>query len=268
MARSYLVYCCALTFAFLASPLSAAEPAAASASPAATAALPKPAPKPAPNPTPNIVSYGRNAAQRRIDSVLDRPLTSPLEFIETPLNQMTEVIAETYDIPIVFDVDALQEINFSPETEVTVQIGNINLKSALRLMLRNASNDKVTYILDNEVLLITTQEVAENHLETRIYPVHKLVAAIQSGQPPAATADEEIDSPDEISELADALILTVSPQTWRRNGTGAGDVQKIGDKYLVVLQTQAVHEEIESFLKQLAAALVGEQQTTTAASRK
>lgn len=271
MAQSRLVSCCVLTLTLLASPLSAAEPPAVPtklpAAVAASQATPKPAPKPTAKPAPavqpshSVMSYGRNAVQRRIDSVLDKPLTRPLEFIEVPLNQVTQVIAETYDIVIMFDTAALKAVDLSPETEVTVNIGNISLKSALRLMLRNAGDDKSTYILDDEVLLITSHEVAENHLEPRIYPVKKLIAAIQAGQPTAAAAGDGEAKADEITELADALILTVSPPTWRRNGTGAGDVQKIGDKYLVILQTQSVHEEIESLLKHLAAAGMEEQRT-------
>jgi hypothetical protein len=256
MARPYLVVCCALTLILFASPLAAAEPATAQPKPPA-AVTPKPATKPAPavQQTRSVLSYGRNAAQRRIGSVLDKPLDHPLEFIETPINQIVQVIAEDYDIPIVFDVQALKAVGLTPEEEATVNIGNVSLKSALRLLLQTAGDNAMTYILDNEVLLITTPDVAAKHLQTRIYPVGQLTASFQSDQlPAAADRGEEKPSIDEITELADALILTISPETWRRNGAGRGDVQKLGDEYLVVLQTQSVHEEIENFLKHLAAA--------------
>jgi hypothetical protein len=254
---------CTLTLVLLASPLAAAEPATAVPKPPAAKTTAKPTPKPATRPAPAVQrtsivhSYGRNAAQRRIDSVLDQPLSSPLEFIETPINQIAQLIAEHYDIPIVIDVESLKAAGLTPEEEATVTIGNVSLKSALRLLLQTAGDNTMTYILDNEVILITTPEVAAKHLETRIYPVGELIVALKSGPQPAAAGAAQGKTPppvDEITELADALILTISPQTWRRNGTGAGDVQKIGDKYLVVLQTQSVHEEIESFLQHLAAA--------------
>jgi hypothetical protein len=123
--------------------------------------------------------------------------------------------------------------------------------------LQTAGDNAMTYVLDNEVILITTPDVAARHLETRIYPVGELIVALQSSPQSASVVAAPGKTPppvDEITELADALILTISPHTWRRNGTGAGDVQKLGDKYLVVLQTQSVHEEIENFFEHLAAA--------------
>lgn len=269
MARFRLVVCCALTLSLFTSPLVAAEPATGKPTSPAVKATAKPTPPAAKKIAPTVQrtsvrSHGRPPAQIRIDSVLDQQLKSPLEFIEVPINQITQVISEDYSIPIVIDAESLKAAGLTPEEEATVSIGNVSLKSALRLLLQAAGDNAMAYILDNEVLLITTPQVAAKHLETRIYPVGNLIDALQSGSPFAATVADAGETPppiDEITELADSLILTISPQTWRRNGTGTGDVQKIGDKYLVVLQTQAVHEEIESFLTHLAAAGMEDQQT-------
>src|SRR5690606_30199112 len=63
-------------------------------------------------------------AERRIYSALRQPLRSPLEFVETPLSQITTILAEDYEIPIQFDTTALDAVAASPETEVSINIAN------------------------------------------------------------------------------------------------------------------------------------------------
>lgn len=253
MARPCFVYVCAVALALLVTPFSMAQSAAAAA--------PKPLAAKAPlTPAPNVISYGQTAPQRRIEAVLNAPLKRPIQFVETPISMVATELAESYDIPIVFDNETLDAAGTSPEAEVSVNIANTSLKTALQLILGTArfKGLGLTYIVDGEVVLITTQDEASNHLERRIYPVDRLLAALRAGQPATAAAQDGDVKVDDLTELSDALALTISPQTWRRSGAGQGDVQKIGDRYLVVLQTQSVHEEIEAFLKHLAAAAASE----------
>lgn len=276
MAQLRLCSHCTLLIALLSAQSHSAEPASSTApKPAVPAATSKPPATPTPKPAqpagPGVVSFGRTPAQLRIELVLDQQLRSPLSFVETPINQIMQVIGEDYDIPIIFDTDALKAAGVTPEAEATAQIGNVRLKAALQLLLQNAGDDQLTYIIADEVLLITSQEAASQHLETRIYPVKKLVSALQAHRPapPAAKADGATAN-DVTTELADTLTQTIAPETWRHSGTHLGAVQKLGDQYLIVWQTQAVHEQIETFLKNLSAAVAKERDTaapTTQAPR-
>ena len=63
------------------------------------------------------------AAKRRINKVLDTRLKSPLDYIDTPLNEVISILQEDYDIPIRIDIRSLDLIAISPETEVTVMNG-------------------------------------------------------------------------------------------------------------------------------------------------
>ena len=60
---------------------------------------------------------------------------------------------------------------------MTVNLHNITLRSALRLMLKNL---QLTYIIQDEVLMITTPEEAEKQLVVKVYPVADLVLPIDS----------------------------------------------------------------------------------------
>ncbi len=60
---------------------------------------------------------------------------------------------------------------------MTVNLHNISLRSALRLMLKNF---QLTYIIQDEVLMITTKEDAEKALVVKVYPVADLVLPIDA----------------------------------------------------------------------------------------
>jgi general secretion pathway protein D len=67
----------------------------------------------------------------------------------------------------------LADAAITEDTPVTSILRGISLRSALRLMLGEL---KLTYVIENEVLTITTPEDAESHLFTRVYDVRELLA--------------------------------------------------------------------------------------------
>ena len=95
--------------------------------------------------------------------------------------------------------------------------------------------------IQDGVLLITTPEEAENHLETIVYPVGDLVL------PPNSTEETQAD----FDSLIDLIKTTVKPTSWDDTG-GAGSITPFENNLsIVVSQTQEVHEEIEQLLEKL-----------------
>src|SRR5690606_10570369 len=82
------------------------------------------------------------------------------------------IIAEDREIPILLDRKALDDTPFTPETPVNLALSNVSLRSFLRLMLREY---ELTYMVNDEVLQITTPEMAELNPKTKIYAVGDLV---------------------------------------------------------------------------------------------
>jgi len=119
-------------------------------------------------------------AEERIQTALRGPLKLPLDFIDTPLLDVMTQLSEDYEIPIQFDRSALDEVAISPDTEVTITISNVSLRSALNLMLKEPELQDLTYVIDDEVLLITTKDVADATLKVKVYPVADLVLPIQN----------------------------------------------------------------------------------------
>ncbi len=57
-------------------------------------------------------------------------------------------------------------------------ISGITLRSALKLLLENVNGTELTYVIEDEVMKITTAEKANENYQTRVYPVGDLVIPI------------------------------------------------------------------------------------------
>ena len=117
-------------------------------------------------------------AEQRIEKALRSPLHSTgLDFVDTPLADVITALQDDYGIPIQLDNAALEEIGVGTDEPVTVNLHNVSLRSALRLMLKNL---QLTYIIRDEVLMITSPQEAEANLVVKVYPVADLVLPIDA----------------------------------------------------------------------------------------
>jgi len=103
-----------------------------------------------------------------------------LEFQGQPLTEVLDYIHDKNPtIPnFQFDNAALKDAGIDPATTlVTINVKDISLRSALKLIL---SPFNLTYIIKDEVPMITTKEKADATLITRAYYVGDLVIPIQN----------------------------------------------------------------------------------------
>lgn len=191
----------------------------------------------------------RTPSELAIELALPKQVGSAgLEFVEAPLAEVVDFLQSEYNIPIVIDSRALEDLGLSSDEPVTVSARNIKLESALNLMLRQL---ELTYLVRDEVLQITTLEEALVIMEVRAYPVDFL----------------KTDS-DEVAKL---ITSTVEPDSWNqvwgvsRSGDGSFTVEKgwqpgggdgviaheAGNRRLVIRQTYAVHQQINKLLSEL-----------------
>jgi hypothetical protein len=98
-----------------------------------------------------------------------------IDFTDQPLQDVVTYLHDLHGIEIQLDLKALEDASIGPDTPVTRNLQGITLRSALRLMLGALD---LTYIIKNEVLLITTPDKAANELTTKVYPVADLVMPI------------------------------------------------------------------------------------------
>lgn len=112
----------------------------------------------------------QNPTERKILSELKKP--TELDFVDTPLSEVVNYLKDRHQIEIQLDQRALQDVGVDTNTPITKSLRGISLRSALRLLLRELD---LTYVIKDEVLLITTPEQAGNDLVLKVYPVADLV---------------------------------------------------------------------------------------------
>lgn len=117
----------------------------------------------------------QSPTEERIQKALGEPTT--IEFVDTELSTVLRFLEDLHNIQIVIDNKALEDAGASSDTLITQDLRDIKLRSALRIMLRDHD---LTWIIDDEVLLITSNDRASERLSTKVYPVADLVVPIQS----------------------------------------------------------------------------------------
>lgn len=151
-----------------------------------------------------------------------------LEFVDEPLAFIFQVIKERHEIPVHFDTNALEDESLDPTSDIaSIDVSGIKLKNALVLMLDRLS---LTYLVRNEVLVITSKNKAEETLITRMYRIAE---------------NWEVDEED----FADTILRMVGPDSWDSVG-GPGAIKAVPGG-LFVSNTASVHRDIEKVCAKL-----------------
>jgi len=122
------------------------------------------------------IDYAKTGrAEKKILEELERE--TKVDFIEDPISDVLTYLEQYHGIQIELDVPALDALGVDSNSPITKQLSGIKLKSALNLILQDLG---LTYVIEDEVLQITSPDEAETRLVTKVYPVADLVLPIQS----------------------------------------------------------------------------------------
>jgi hypothetical protein len=162
------------------------------------------------------------------DAEIEKSLSNKvdLNFNSTSLAGVAERLAADAHLKILFDTAALKDAAIDPKAvTVTNCAKGISLRSALKIIL---SPLNLTYIITDEILLITTADKAGSMLTTRLYPIGDF-------------GDAEL--------LASNIRNTIAAPTWDEVG-GQGTLAIVCEKnpVLAISQTQQTHAAIADFL--------------------
>ncbi|MHB8971544.1 MAG: hypothetical protein ACYC3X_04615 [Pirellulaceae bacterium] len=172
----------------------------------------------------------------KIEQALDA--IAVVDFNETPLQDAVSYLRETYQIPIIIDQRALDDIGVGSDRPVTISLRGISLRSVLKLMLNELD---LTYVVQDPVLKITTPEGAAKELAVRVYSVADLAVADRS----SLVVDEQDSN---YGTILRVITSHVAPESWDDVG-GASSAWSF-DRWgiLVVSQTRENHEALDSLL--------------------
>jgi len=184
------------------------------------------------------------AAEQEFESRAGKALQRQIsvDFLEMPLADAAVVFEHELGIPVQFDLKALEEPAITPaEATVNLKVSQVSAAAALNQLLPRV-DEQLTWILHNEVLLITTKTKADaqENFVRRVYPVRDLVS----------TGDADDDRSD-FDSLIDVIQSTVAPDTWG-DAPGQGSVMAFNfPESLVVAHTADVQEQITRLFKAL-----------------
>ncbi len=162
--------------------------------------------------------------EQEILAALEKPLT--VEIVEEPLQDVVNDFADLLSISIVLDETALDDAAKSGDSPISLP--RLKLTPAKSLLGLITAKYGIHYLVDDDMLLLTTKEVAEanDNLITRVYPVEDLAAE------------------GEHDELVGAIIKSVDRNSWTEGGSGNGVIVPLdAPNCLVITQTRSARQD-------------------------
>jgi len=158
---------------------------------------------------------------------------------------VAEKIETASSVPVQIDAKSLANIGVLPDAPLTFQVKDLSLRSILNRLLQNLD---LTWLPQDDSLLVTTRETADSRLTLQSYPIADLAGPISAtaGSPNRVVYTD-------LDYLANILQQTVAPASWKAVGgrgtvnTASGD----GRPLLAVRQTYEVHRRIAKLLDDL-----------------
>ena len=117
---------------------------------------------------------GRSERELEIEQKLKTPVR--LQFQDAPLSTVMDYLAKLADVNLHLDPQGLEEEAVSTDRPVTINLSqDISLKSALNLILQPLH---LSYVIKDEVLKITSEQLRDGEVYTVTYSVADLVIPI------------------------------------------------------------------------------------------
>ena len=159
----------------------------------------------------------RNPAEREIESKLLKPIS--LSYKDAPLQTVLDDLQKFSGINIVPDRQALAQESISLDQPLTISLEKISAKSALSLVLKMVN---LTWVIESEVLLVTTPSQSKGRTVQKVYSVADLVIPVP---------DYPLDPINNLTERLRGHIMNLQPgmqgPTAAYSPTGMGSGQPV-----------------------------------------
>jgi hypothetical protein len=197
-----------------------------------------------------------------------------MKFTGVTFGDAIDFVRDVAGVNIHVNWKALEQENVTADTPVNIRLRAVTLRKVLNLLLSEASgSDALTYFVDQGVVEITTRELADKKVYTKVYPIHDLIMDVpdfegpnlslqsasdqaqqgggggggglfgQSGESSREKEDENTTTRDERGEqLVELIVESVRPEIWAANG-GTATIRYFNGS-LIVTAPRSVHEAI------------------------
>lgn len=173
-----------------------------------------------------------NSAEAKLSTVGSWNLT------ETPVSDFVVALRDRLAINVILDLEALNEEGIASDSPITMELRDVKLDLALRLILKPLA---LGFYFHRDVLVVTTLAKEQEYLTTSVYPVYDLVV---------------FKTPEgELVEDYQSLIRIIEEETsgaWESVDGEGGTITEFANSGAVAIrQTWSVHREIRGLLAAL-----------------
>lgn len=191
------------------------------------------------------------------------------------LEQAIDFLRDSTNLNIIVDWKALELLNVTRQTPVSVRLANVPVRAVLTAILNDTgAGGALTYYIEDGIVHVTTREAADSVLITRVYPVDDLVMSVPDFAGPTFNLQSQgtqtsgqggggggggqslfggsggnagqQDTPASKQQRADSLVKmitdSVRPDIWRENG-GTSSIRYFNG-HLVVTAPRSVHQAL------------------------
>ena len=195
-----------------------------------------------------------------------------LRFTQIPLGDAIEHVREHTGANIHVNWRAMELLNVTRDMPVSLNLRDVTARRALKALLdETGMGEFLTYYVDEGVIEVTTKEIADQKLITRVYPVEDLVVEVPNFAGPTFnlqqsstvsggggggggggnsiisgdtgnTAQDQTSKAQRADGLVRLITETVRPEVWRENG-GTASVRYFNG-HLIVTAPRSIHEQL------------------------
>jgi hypothetical protein len=208
-------------------------------------------------------------------AALSRKLTE-VKFTAIPLSDAIDYLRDVTGANIHVNWRALELLNVTRQTPVSLRLNDVTMRRVMKSLLdETGAGELLTWYIDEGVIEVTTREIADQQLITKVYPVEDLVLEVpnfagptfnlqsQTGQTSGAGggggasqspfsgsgSNESLEPGTNKQTRADSLVKlitdTVQPEVWRENG-GTAAIRYFNG-HIIVTAPRSVHERLSGF---------------------
>jgi RNA polymerase sigma factor (sigma-70 family) len=155
-----------------------------------------------------------------------------VDFKDEPLEKALEHLRKQTGLNIVADWKELNDQGVTKDQPITLHLDKVRARTVLRNLERSIG---LSYYFEDGVMTVTTQEVADNKMLRRVYPVADLVGSDAKGE-----------------NLIEVVLRIIGPNPQLQLSSAAVAYFAEG-RSLVVVHSMRGHEEITELLEELRA---------------
>lgn len=195
---------------------------------------------PAAPPTPGSGSAGAPRGEVNMDRAMQMRVPA-VEFSGVPIDDIFSFMRDVANLNLYVNWPALEAVGIDRSTPIQLKLRNIRMGKVLDLALNQASAGGVplTWYVSDNIVYITTKQIADQDMVTRIYPIQDLLLQIPNYRPPTFTPSQggsgggggspfgtsedndrfDENATEEMGQKIVELIMTlIEPEVWVENG--------------------------------------------------